>query len=312
MQEKDPVACTKADKKEKKTKAPPRFTEGTLVKAMETVHKFVEDNDLRKLLKEEDGIGTPATRATIISELKRRGFLEARKKAVVSTVLGRSLVDALPEEVRSPVLTALYEREFKAIQAGESTVEAFLAKQSEFVRQQVETANSRATEVAGAPMGDGPECPSCGKGRLRRVEGSKGAFWSCSRWRAEPPCKATWEDRDGKPQTAAPEGAVSCPVCKQGYLRRIKWKDGHFWGCTRFREGCKGSAEDVEGRPEFGAPRGKGAVPAERPGGTAAPLPQARRAPIAAPAWGDRDKTESVKPVTAPPPAEEGFLPGLF
>ena len=296
MAEGDPVVCTKADKKEKKTKAPPRFTEGTLVKAMETVHKFVEDGELKKLLKEEDGIGTPATRATIISELKRRGFLEARKKAIVSTVLGRSLVDALPEEVRSPVLTAFYEREFKAIQAGESTVEAFLSKQTEFVLKQVAVANSRATEVAGAAMGDGPECPACGTGRLRRVEGSKGVFWSCSRWRADKPCRATWEDKDGKPVTAPPEGSVPCPVCKKGYLRRIKWKDGFFWGCTRFRDGCKGSAEDRDGKPQFAV--------APAPGAAAdAPMPTRRR-----PA---RDAEAERPNGIAPPPAEEDFLPGL-
>lgn len=308
MQEKDPVTCTKADKKEKKTKPPPRFTEGTLVKAMETVHKFVDDNELKKLLKEEDGIGTPATRATIISELKRRGFLEAKKKTLVSTVLGRSLVDALPVEVRSPVLTALYEREFKAIQAGLSTVGEFLSRQTEFVKQQVEVAGSRATEVAGAQMGDGPECPSCGKGRLRRVEGSKGAFWSCSRWRAEPPCKSTWEDKDGKPVFGAPEGSVECPVCKKGYLRRIKWKDGFFWGCTRFRDGCKGSAEDVEGKPVFGAPRGRTAAAAPMD-----PSSGSRQAPRAAPAWSSSTGL-SAAPSTLPPPppADDDFLPGLF
>jgi DNA topoisomerase III len=303
MAEGDPATCIKADKKEKKTKAPPRFTEGTLVKAMETVHKFVEDGELKKLLKEEDGIGTPATRATIISELKRRGFLEAKKKTIVSTVLGRSLVDALPEEVRSPVLTAFYEREFKAIQAGESTVEAFLLKQTQFVVEQVAVANSRATEVVGAQMGDGPECPACGTGRLRRVEGARGAFWSCSRWRADKPCKATWEDKDGKPMTAPPEGAVPCPVCKKGYLRRISWKGGHFWGCTRFRDGCKGSAEDHEGKPRFGAPAAAG-----RPSPSPADRPLAgRRAQM------DRsgEMTESVQSTTVAPPAEDDFLPGL-
>ncbi|HOX52907.1 MAG TPA: DNA topoisomerase 3, partial [Fibrobacteria bacterium] len=79
MAENDAVKCLKGEKKEKKTKPPPRFTEGTLVKAMENVHKAVEDPELRKLLKEEDGIGTPATRATIISELKRRRYLESKK-----------------------------------------------------------------------------------------------------------------------------------------------------------------------------------------------------------------------------------------
>jgi len=248
MRETDPVTCLKADKKEKKTKPPPRFTEGTLVKAMETVHKFIEDPELKKLLKEEDGIGTPATRASIISELKRRRFLEARKKALASTELGRSLVDALPPDVKSPVLTALYERDFKEIQAGRATIEAFLAKQTEFVTTQVREANGRSTTIAGAAS-DGPECPVCKIGRLRRVPGKQGHFWSCSRWRADDPCKATWEDDDGKPAFAGPKGSVPCPVCKSGYLRRIGYKDKFFWGCSRFREGCKGSAEDQDGKP---------------------------------------------------------------
>ena len=254
MKEGDAAHCLKADKKEKKTKPPPRFTEGTLVKAMETVHKFIDDPELKKLLKEEDGIGTPATRATIISELKRRTFLESRKKALVSTTLGRSLVDALPQDVRSPVLTAIYEREFKQIQAGESTIASFLEKQTEFVTTQVREANSRSTVVAGAAVSDGPECPACKTGRLRRVPGKQGFFWSCSRWRADDPCKATWEDDDGKPALAGPKGAVQCPACKQGWLRRIAYKDKFFWGCSRFREGCKGSAEDKDGKPDLPPP----------------------------------------------------------
>jgi DNA topoisomerase-3 len=253
MAQGDPVQCTKVEKKEKKTKPPPRFTEGTLVKAMETVHKFIDDPELKKLLKEEDGIGTPATRATIISELKRRTFLESRKKALASTALGRSLVDALPPDVKSPVLTALYERDFKEIQAGRSTIEQFLSKQVEFVRTQVGIAGERCTEVEGAPS-EGPACPVCGKGSLRRVPGKKGFFWSCSRWKADQPCKATWDDADGKPAFEGPKGSVVCPVCRKGYLRRIGYKDKFFWGCSRYREGCKGSAEDKDGKPDVPPP----------------------------------------------------------
>ena len=253
MQENDPAKCLKGEKKEKKTKPPPRFTEGTLVKAMETVHKFIEDPELKKLLKEEDGIGTPATRASIISELKRRTFLEAKKKALVSTALGRSLVDALPDDVKSPVLTAIYEREFKAIQAGQSAIETFLEKQIEFVRSQVGTANGRSTTISGG-VSEGPECPVCKIGRLRRVPGKSGPFWSCSRWKADEACKGTWEDDDGKPALNGPKGSIPCPTCKTGYLRRIAYRDKHFWGCSRFREGCKGSAEDLDGKPNIPPP----------------------------------------------------------
>jgi len=96
---------------------------------------------------------------------------------------------------------------------------------------------------------EGPECPVCKKGRLRRVPGKSGFFWSCSRWKADQPCKATWDDADGKPAFSGPKGSAPCPVCKTGYLRRIGYKDKFFWGCSRYREGCKGSAEDVNGKP---------------------------------------------------------------
>jgi DNA topoisomerase IA len=66
------------------------------------------------MLREGDGIGTSATRASIISELKRREFLAVKGKQIISTTLGRSVIDALPEVVKSPVLTALYERMLKA------------------------------------------------------------------------------------------------------------------------------------------------------------------------------------------------------
>lgn len=299
MAEKDPVTCLKGEKKEKKTKPPPRFTEGTLVKAMENVHKFVEDPELKKLLKEEDGIGTPATRATIISELKRRKFLEGKKKALVSTELGRSLVDALPDAVKSPVLTAVYERDFKEIQAGKASIEAFLAKQSEFVTTQVREANGRATVVAGAAQ-EGPECPVCKSGRLRRVPGKQGHFWSCSRWRADEPCKATWEDDDGKPAFHGPKGSVPCPSCKEGYLRRIGYKDKFFWGCSRYREGCKGSAQDQEGKPVFTAAPGSPVGPESSASATAVREPAAagsreisgtRSVPGVRPAWTPKESS---------------------
>jgi hypothetical protein len=100
-------------------------------------------------------------------------------------------------------------------------------------------------------------------------------------------------------------------VCKKGYLRRIKWKDGFFWGCTRFRDGCKGAAEDVEGKPVFGAPRAKGQASSASP---VDPTSGSRTAPRAAPGWGNapRNASESTSPLPPPPPMEDDFLPGLF
>lgn len=137
----DAVQCTGAGVKAVKTKAPDRFTEGTLGKAMENIHSFVDDPELKKMLKDGDGIGTSATRAAIMTELKRKEFLEVKGKAIISTPLGRRLVDAVPNEVRSPILTALFERMLKEIEATGNGLEEFVRKQEEFVRQHVAAAN---------------------------------------------------------------------------------------------------------------------------------------------------------------------------
>ncbi|WP_419611816.1 DNA topoisomerase, partial [Thiolapillus sp.] len=82
--------------------------------------KYVTEPEHKKMLRDGDGIGTSATRASIISELKRREFLETRGKQIISTILGRSMIDVLPEVVKSPVLTALYERMLKSVEQGTS------------------------------------------------------------------------------------------------------------------------------------------------------------------------------------------------
>ena len=149
MKQDDDVNCLKTVCNNSKTKPPPRFTEGTLQRAMENIHKFVTVAEHKKMLRDGDGIGTSATRASIISELKRREFLEAKGKQIISTTLGRSLVDALPEVVKSPVLTALYERMLKGIEQGTSELDVFISKQEQFIREQVMKANTGSVSIAG-------------------------------------------------------------------------------------------------------------------------------------------------------------------
>ncbi|SAL62496.1 DNA topoisomerase 3 [Caballeronia humi] len=200
----DAVSCVKATRVDAKTKAPSRFTEGTLQRAMENIHKYVTDAEHKKLLRDGDGIGTSATRASIISELKRRNFLEVNGKQIISTTLGRSMTDALPEVVKSPVLTALYERMLKAIELGSSDVASFIEKQEIFVREQVAKANDGTVKIAGAKeapkISETHKCMACGKGLVRRA-GQKAAtfFWSCSGY---PTCSQTYPDAKGKPNYA--------------------------------------------------------------------------------------------------------------
>lgn len=202
MMQNDDVACIKATRNDSKTKPPSRFTEGTLVRAMEEIYKFVPEAEHKKMLREGDGIGTSATRASIISELKRREFLETKGKQIISTTLGRSLVDALPEVVKSPVLTALYERMLQGIQQGTSGLDAFITKQEQFIREQVAKANTGSVSIAGGKetvkVSELHKCMGCGCGLSRRASAKKkGLFWwGCSNF---PTCKQTYKDLKGKP-----------------------------------------------------------------------------------------------------------------
>jgi len=168
---------------------------------MENIHKYVTDSEHKKLLRDGDGIGTSATRASIISELKRREFLEVKGKHIVSTTLGRSMIAALPEVVKSPVLTALYERMLKSIEQGSAELGAFIAKQEAFIRDQVAKANDGAVSIAGGkeatPVSSLHKCMACGAGLSRRPSKKKGHFWwGCSNY---PTCKQTYPDIKGRP-----------------------------------------------------------------------------------------------------------------
>ncbi|MEQ1620622.1 MAG: DNA topoisomerase 3 [Methylococcales bacterium] len=202
MKQNDAASCLKATRNDSKTKPPARFTEGTLQRAMENIHKFVTEAEHKKMLRDGDGIGTSATRASILSELKRREFLETKGKQIFSTALGRSLVDALPDVVKSPVLTALYERMLKGIEQGTSELDAFITKQEQFIRDQVTKANTGSVSIAGGKdtlkVSELHKCMACSNGLTRRASSKKkGVFWwGCSNY---PTCKQTYPDIKGRP-----------------------------------------------------------------------------------------------------------------
>lgn len=214
----DAVTCAEATRRDAKTKAPSRFTEGTLTKAMENIDKFVTDPAHKKMLREGDGIGTSATRASVISELKRREFLEVKTEpgqkaeVIVSTVLGRSTIDALPDIVKSPVLTALYERTLKEIEQSKSELDAFVRAQETFIKQQVERANTGSVSIAGgkqaAAVSSLYKCMACSKGLVHRPSAKfKGrAWWGCSGY---PDCAQTYEDLNGKPDYSKGRNAAA-------------------------------------------------------------------------------------------------------
>ena len=112
---------------QKKTTQPPKyFTEGTLLKAMETAGRTVESEELREALK-ENGIGRPSTRSSIIETLLKRGYIERRKKRISATMTGCSLIDLINDELlKSAELTGIWEKRLRMIEQGSYSPEAFL------------------------------------------------------------------------------------------------------------------------------------------------------------------------------------------
>lgn len=119
---------------DKKQTSPPKFyTEATLLRAMETAGKQVDDDEMRELLK-DNGIGRPSTRANIIETLFRRKYIERRKKNIIATQTGIDLIEVIENEtLKSPELTGDWERKLRLIEKGEFEPEKFKLELIEMV-----------------------------------------------------------------------------------------------------------------------------------------------------------------------------------
>lgn len=191
------IKCVQAKRIDSKTKPPARFTDSSLNTAMVNIHKFIDNPEHKKLLRDGDGIGTEATRANIVDELKARGFIENKNKAIVSTALGRALISVLPEMVRSPVMTAINERMLLEVEQGKRGLDEFVRQQEDMVKKQVAATNARDIKVPGSvKISDKYKCKECGKGLIRRPSKKQGYFWSCSGY---PQCTQSYPDMKGMP-----------------------------------------------------------------------------------------------------------------
>jgi DNA topoisomerase-3 len=137
-----------------RTSPPKPFTDASLIAVMCGVAKFVERPDVKKILTEADGIGTPATRARILETLFERGYVERVRRTIVSTETGRALVASLPEVATTPDMTAVWEAAMRAITDGTQTLGAFLARVGEELEQLV--AGGRALGRIAVPATPSP------------------------------------------------------------------------------------------------------------------------------------------------------------
>ena len=105
----DELLCEKGEVVERQTQPPRHFTDATLLSAMTGIARFVQDKELKKILRATDGLGTEATRAGIIELLFKRGFLNKKGRYILSTDAGRALIHSLPEMAARPDMTAHWE-----------------------------------------------------------------------------------------------------------------------------------------------------------------------------------------------------------
>ena len=251
-----PVTCADVETLKKKTTPPSRFSEGSLIEAMASVHRFISDATAKSVLKENEGLGTEATRAGIIETLKGRKFIAPSGKSLVSTPLGQSLIDMTPGVLKDPVMTAQWEQRLEQIARGELTLDAFM-------QDQIAILPTLLNSVLSLPVTLLPgvfPCPKCGKAMRKRPDKKYGGFfWACS----DPDCHTFFPDNNGKPGAPREKAVPSefpCPVCNQPLYR--KEKEGNtYWACYN-REG-HANGENVflpddngkPGKPKPRAPR---------------------------------------------------------
>jgi DNA topoisomerase-3 len=175
-------ACTIRDAllKSLTTTPPRRFTEGTLLKAMKNIAETVEDPRLKAKLKATTGIGTQATRATIIKGLLQRDYLLKKGRSLVPTPSAFALIDCVPALVKDPGMTAIWEQASDEIEAGRMPLDTFLSGQSAWISRLVEQCSKLTLNI---DQPQTPPCPKCGA-TMRRKMGKKGVFLSCSQYPA--------------------------------------------------------------------------------------------------------------------------------
>jgi DNA topoisomerase-3 len=189
----------------RQTRPPPHHTEATLLGAMESAGREVEDEALRAAMK-DTGLGTPATRAATIETLVERGFIAREAKQVVATPTGIALIEQLPvPNLASPELTGAWEARLVRISRGQEARSAFMTDIVRYVEEVMSAvrggrggparppaaAAPAAPAAVGAAAGLG--CPRCREGTL--ITGKRG--WGCSRWRQG--CSfVIWFERDGR------------------------------------------------------------------------------------------------------------------
>lgn len=190
---------------QKETTPPKPYTEATLLRAMETAGKHVDDEELRDAMK-ENGIGRPSTRAAIIQTLYRRGYIRLVRKSLEATPIGVELIGLIKEELlKSAELTGIWENKLRKIERHEYSAPQFIAELKAMVTELVnEVMRDNTNRRIVAPPEDAPKA-------------------------------ANKTSKAAAPKPKAVRVGSKCPVCGEGKV--IKGKTAY--GCSRWKEGCE-------------------------------------------------------------------------
>ncbi|GEO06311.1 DNA topoisomerase III [Adhaeribacter aerolatus] len=199
---------------DKKMTSPPKdYTEATLLRAMETAGKQIEDEELKEALK-ENGIGRPSTRAAIIETLFKRQYIRKDKKKIIPTQMGIDLIGLIQNPtLKSPELTGQWERKLRQIEQGNFNADAFLHELKQLVSEMVQEVKAdRQTMHLEAKPATPAAAPEPNK------------------------AKTAEKKTTAKPvSNPASEGYGPCPVCQTGRVL----KGNQAFGCSRWKEDCK-------------------------------------------------------------------------
>lgn len=260
---KEGVRCLRSKAKEKETQPPKPYTEGTLLKAMESAGKQIEDEELRDAMK-DSGLGTPATRAAIIERLKHVGYIVMKGKRIVITQKGKMAVEVIRgagvDLLTSPEMTGQWERRLNEIAKGSASDEAFMANVKKFATMIISKVKmqSRVAKESFEEKPGGGTKPSRSRKKTTGNDGdgatggkTKTANQAAQKKAADPKAEgkkaagkkaesASEAAKNTEPKPPAPEvrtvsGIAPCPRpgC-QGTL--IMGRRGY--GCSHYKTGC--------------------------------------------------------------------------
>ena len=224
---------------QKETTPPKPFTEATLLRAMETAGRNVDDEELREAMK-ENGIGRPSTRAAIIQTLYKRGYIRLQRKSLEATPTGVALIGLIQEELlKSAELTGIWENKLRQIEHHTYSAQQFMAELKQMVAELVHTVlcdnTNRRVQQAPAPSGNAsPAGKSSAKQGTSSPSASSSPAGNASSSAENSSSSPEESTGEAKPKRKIIRAGSKCPECGEGKV--IK---GHTaYGCSRWKEGC--------------------------------------------------------------------------